>query len=181
MTGSVSSTSLILSAETLARGIMMNTIDIIRKAKIICTAYCMKAIMSPTCIVPSFTWWAPTQMMTIITPFMRSIIAGIKNTMTPVDEEARFGQVLIGLVELGFFMFLGVEGADDHQAGEVFAHHQVEFINQLLHRTGISAATTMNMTTIMVISRPTAAPIIQSMELSEPSTLMMPPMPIIGA
>ncbi len=41
----------------------MNIIDIIKKAKTICMAYCMNAIMSPTCMFDSATWWAPTQMM----------------------------------------------------------------------------------------------------------------------
>ena len=54
--------------------------DIIRKANTICIAYCMKAIMSPTCMFASATWCAPTQMTSSVKPFMISIIAGI---MTP--------------------------------------------------------------------------------------------------
>ncbi len=66
-------------AETWALGSIM---DIMMKAKKICIAYCMKAIMSPTCIEACATWWAPTQMMMRETPFMMSIMTGIITTIT---------------------------------------------------------------------------------------------------
>ena len=51
--GSLSSTSAIRPAATDARGIMIDIIVIIMKAMMICIAYCMKAIMLPTCITPA--------------------------------------------------------------------------------------------------------------------------------
>ena len=44
-------------------GRMMNIIESIRKAKTICMAYCMKAIISPTCIWRLSHLVAPTQMI----------------------------------------------------------------------------------------------------------------------
>ena len=44
----MSSTSLIRRADTLARGMKTAMAEIIRKAMMICIAYWMKAIMSPT-------------------------------------------------------------------------------------------------------------------------------------
>ncbi len=82
MTSSVSRTSAIRSPDTAARGKKINIIDIIRKAKTICMAYCIKAIISPTCIVASATWCDPTQMMATVRPFISSIITGIIVTIT---------------------------------------------------------------------------------------------------
>ncbi len=70
------------SADTEARGRMINIIESIRKAKTIWMAYCMKAIMSPTCICDWATSWAPTQMIRTVMPFMTSIMTGIITTMT---------------------------------------------------------------------------------------------------
>ena len=56
--------------------------DSIRNEKTICMAYCRNAIMSPTCMLPSATWWLPTQMMASVTPFMTSIMSGIMKAMT---------------------------------------------------------------------------------------------------
>ena len=82
MTSSVSSTSAMRSPETAALGRKMNIIDIIRKAKTTCMAYCRNAIISPTCIVAAATCWAPTQMIASDRPFISSIITGIIVTMT---------------------------------------------------------------------------------------------------
>ena len=81
MSGSVSNTSAMRSAEIAARGSIMNIIDIIKKAKTICMAYCMKAIMSPTCICDWATACAPTQMISTLKPFITSIITGIITTI----------------------------------------------------------------------------------------------------
>ena len=118
------------SAETAARGSMMNIIDSMRKAKMICMAYCMKAIMSPTCMSTGATWCAPTQMMSSESPFMMSIMTGIMTTMTRLMNRHRVGQVPVGPVEALLLVLLRVEGADDHHAGEGFAGHQVEPVDQ---------------------------------------------------
>ena len=94
ISSSVSRTSAIRSPETAARGKKINNIDIIKKAKTICMAYCIKAIISPTCMVASATWWEPTQIIPNERPFMTSIITGIIVTITratnkPVSVKSR--------------------------------------------------------------------------------------------
>ena len=61
MLGSVARTSTTRRAETAARGAMTKIIEINRKAKMACIAYCRKASMSPICNVPSAIRCAPTQ------------------------------------------------------------------------------------------------------------------------
>ena len=48
---------------------------------IICIAYCINAIIFPTCIEPSSTACAPFQTISTVTPFIRSIITGIIKVM----------------------------------------------------------------------------------------------------
>jgi len=81
MAGSVSSTSAMRSAETAARGRVTKITDIIIKAITICMAYCIKAIMSPTCRVDSAIWCAPTQMMPSDRPLMMSVMMGMSTAM----------------------------------------------------------------------------------------------------
>ena len=50
-----------------------------------------------------------------------------------VGEQLRVGEVLVGLGELGLLVVLGVVGAHDAQAGEVFAGHEVDVVGELLH------------------------------------------------
>ena len=75
--GSVSRTSEIRPADTAARGSIINIIDSIKKEKMMCIAYCIKAIISPTCKLDSAIWCAPTQMISNIIPFIMTIINGI--------------------------------------------------------------------------------------------------------
>ena len=46
------------------------------KANIICIAYCIKAIISPTCNSPASILWPPTQTIKTDTPFINSIMTG---------------------------------------------------------------------------------------------------------
>ena len=60
----------------------MNIKDIIRNEKTICMAYCMKAIMSPTCIWAAATCCDPIQMISSDSPFMMNIMVGNMATIT---------------------------------------------------------------------------------------------------
>ena len=51
-----------------------------------------------------------------------------------VGEQLGFGEVLVGLGELGLLVVLGIVGAHHAQAGEVFAGHEVDVVGQGLHR-----------------------------------------------
>ena len=181
MTGSVSSTSLILTAETLARGIMINTIDIMRKAIIISTAYCMKAIILPTCMVPALTSWAPTQIMRIMTAFIRNIIVGIKTTSTArLTNRLVFVRSWFALSNLSSSCFCALNALITINPVRCSRITRLSLSINFCIDWNLGR-TMMNMTTIMVISIPTAAPMIQSIELASPSTLRIPPIPRIGA
>lgn len=64
------------------RGSIMENMEIIRKAMTICMVYCMKAIRSPTCMLPASTPWAPFHIISTVMPFIISIIIGIMVVMT---------------------------------------------------------------------------------------------------
>ena len=69
------------SAETLARGTMMNMALMNRKLMMTCIAYWMKAIMSPTCRRLSAIWCPPNHTISRLTPFITSVITGIITVM----------------------------------------------------------------------------------------------------
>ena len=76
---------------------MMNMNENIRKAMTICMAYCMKAIMSPTCMFEAATCLAPTQMIASISTFMISIINGNMMTMTRLTNRPRWSASMLAL------------------------------------------------------------------------------------
>ena len=55
-----------------------------------CMAYCINAIISPTCMAEAAICCAPVQMMSRLTPFIISIITGIINTITRVTNRFVF-------------------------------------------------------------------------------------------
>ena len=69
-----------------ARGTITKIIEIIRKAKIACVAYCMKASMSPICNVPASIRWAPTQMTAIDVKFRTSSMTGCMTAVSRLTE-----------------------------------------------------------------------------------------------
>ena len=61
----------------------------IKKANTTCIAYCMKAIISPTCMVDCATSCAPTHKIKIIKPFRMIIMVGIITTKTRFTNRLR--------------------------------------------------------------------------------------------
>ena len=74
---SVSKTSLIRFADTPALGSIIDIIEIIKNAMMICMVYCRNAMISPTCIIPSSTLCPPTQIVSREMQFIMSIKIGI--------------------------------------------------------------------------------------------------------
>ena len=77
-------------AATHARGSIIEVIDSIRKDIIIIIEYWMKAIRSPTCIVPPSIKSAPTQMISSETPFMMNVISGIISVIVRLTNRLVF-------------------------------------------------------------------------------------------
>ncbi len=69
------------SAETFARGSMMETMVIIKNAMMTCMVYWIKAIISPTCSRPASMLWPPFQTMSSVMPFIKSMSSGIMRDM----------------------------------------------------------------------------------------------------
>ena len=63
---------------------MIAIIVIIKKAMITCIAYCIKAMMLPTWIIPLSTCPAPTHKISSVVPFIKNIINGINKAMARV-------------------------------------------------------------------------------------------------
>ncbi len=78
ITGTVSSTSLIRTAEAEARGTIINIMEKITSDIMICMAYWMNAISEPTCMSPWSIRILPNHIMPIIVKFITSIMTGIK-------------------------------------------------------------------------------------------------------
>ena len=95
-------------------------------------AYCRKAIISPTCSVDAATWCAPTQMMSTDKSVHQQHHQGHHHHHNAVDKQAVAGEVLVGFIKALKFKFLGIESADDHDAGKSFTGHQVEAVDQAL-------------------------------------------------
>ena len=74
---SVFSTSSIRFAETSALGSIIETIEIIKNDITICIVYCINAIRSPTCILPSLICLAPIHTIRTEIAFIINIIDGI--------------------------------------------------------------------------------------------------------
>ena len=69
-------TSSIRPSETAALGIITNTIVIIKNDMIICIEYCMKAIISPTCMPPTEISLPPYHKIATAVIFITNIIVG---------------------------------------------------------------------------------------------------------
>ena len=78
---SVLSTSLMRSADTLARGTIINIMLMNKKLMITCMAYWIKAIISPTCRLLAAICLPPNHTISRLMPFITSIIAGIMVAM----------------------------------------------------------------------------------------------------
>ena len=79
---SIFNTSSIRSAATPARGSMTDIIVSIRNAITISIAYVINAVMEPTCITPRSIFFAATQTIATVSAYMISIIPGIISVMT---------------------------------------------------------------------------------------------------
>ena len=94
---SISKISLTRSAATCARGIIIDTMEINKNAIMICIAYWINAIRSPTCIFPASILDAPTYTIRTVKPFMISIIVGIINVIALFTNKFVFIRSILAL------------------------------------------------------------------------------------
>lgn len=142
--------------------------------------YVIKAIMSPTCMVPRSAPWAPLQTMSTLTQFMIIIMAGIMKVMHRlVKSWVRIRSVL----------------AWSKRCSSCFSREKARIT---LRPVRISRLTRLSRSTSTCIFRnrgraraisatttartaPTATPMIQPMPVRVVETMRMPPMPTMGA
>ena len=114
---------------------------IISKAMTICMVYCMKAIRSPTCMLPASTPWAPFHIISTVDVYKRQIVGIVVH---PVDElhlrAVFFGGLhlgdgcAIGQTNDGFDPVLG--GGEGHALGMVARRagdNAMGFLLSLIH------------------------------------------------
>ena len=180
MLGFTASTSAIRPPETEARGRMMNIIDIIRKEKTTCIAYCRKAIISPTCSVDAATWCAPTQMMSTDKPFINSIITGIMITMMRLTKRLLLVRSTFALSKRSSSKFWVLKARMTMIPERASRVTRLSRSMRLWMRLKRGRAT-MNTVMINASSSPTPRPMIQVMEGLLATARMMAPTPMIGA
>ena len=111
---------------------MMKIIEIIRKAKIACVAYCMNASMSPIWSVPSSIWWAPTQTTAIEVEVEDEQHHRLHNGGQPIDDEVGVGQLAVRALEFHLLVVLPVERPNHPQTGQTLAGDQIEPVDEPL-------------------------------------------------
>ena len=134
MLGSVSRTSWIRSAETAARGTMMNMRMAIMTANRICIRYGRKAVRLPIGMPPLSTRQAPNHMTATVDRLKISHHHRDRHREEPVDPQAGVEQVLVGDVEALLLVLGAHEGPDDAHAGQGLAHDLVDPVELDLHR-----------------------------------------------
>ena len=168
------------SAETEALGKRMNMNDIIRKAKRICMAYCIKAIISPTCMVDWATWWEPTQMIRMVNPFMISIITGIISTMTRLTNRLVLVRSLLALSKRfssnGCLLKARITIMPDRSSRVTRLRRSIRLCTILNFGRVIE-----KMVRIIPSRTMTARAMIHHMEVLLPTALITPPTPMMGA
>ena len=159
---------------------MMNNIDIIRNANMICMPYCMKAIMSPTCMFASATCLAPNQMTPTMTRFMTNIMTGIITTIRRLMNRETAVRSTLALSKRFSSNFCMLKARmtimPERFSRATRLTRSVNF--WMILNLGMAIATT---TMIKLINIITPTTISQASGESLESTFRTPPMPIMGA
>ena len=165
--GSMSSTSPMRAADTLALGSITNIMAIIKKDIMICIAYWIKAIISPICKVEAAMAWPPTHIITKELTFITSIIAGIIPAITRCTKR---------LVWVNSWLASRTTIMPER------CSRLMRFSLSIMPCKALNFGSATAMTTITSPSiTATAAATIQLMETLFSTAKITPPMPIMGA
>ena len=131
--GSVSSTSVIRSAHTAARGTIINTnVAIITDIRI-CMRYCRNAVSEPISMAPASTRCAPNQRTAMLETLKKNMMIGnisasSRPTRSAVSVSSAFARPKRSPLEV-----LADEGANHPDAADLLSQHPVEHIDPGLH------------------------------------------------
>ena len=180
MLKSVYSISLIRWADTDARGNIIEIIEIIKNDIIICIAYCINAIISPTCIVPKSTWWDPTHTIKSVSPFIISIITGIIDDINLLTNKFVLVKSLFALSNLTSSCFWVLKALITNIPVRCSLVTKFNLSTNFWTALNLGIANPNNTLTSNEI-RITPTAIIQVIFVSVLNTFITPPMPNIGA
>ena len=121
------------AADADARGSITNIAVTMNTANRICIAYCSDAIIAPTCIAPASMRWLPNQMIATLVRFSIRISAGISNAIRRFTAIAVLVRSRFASIEPLALVRAAIEGADDADAAQPLAEHQVEPVDLDLH------------------------------------------------
>ena len=179
--GSVSNTSLIRFADTDALGNSIEIIEIIKNAITICIVYCKKAIMSPTCIIPSSILCPPTQIINIIIACIMNIIAGIIKLIALFTNTLFFIKFVFASSNLFSSLFCVLNALITGKPVKISLATKFNLSIKSCIFLNLGIATINNAKTTAIISI-TAKAITHAIErVPVLITLITPPIPIIGA
>ena len=122
------------AADADARGSITNMAVTMNTANRICMAYCSDAIIAPTCIVPCVDPVAADPDDRDAGEVQHHDQRRHQERDQAVHGDRRVGQIEIRLVEPLALVRAAIEGANDADAAQPFAEHQVEAIDLRLHR-----------------------------------------------
>ena len=168
------------SAATCARGIMIDTMEINKNAIMICIAYWINAIRSPTCIFPASILEAPTYTINTVKPFITSIIVGIINVMALFTNKFVFIRSIFALSKRSSSCFSVLNARITESPVRISLvtrfNRSINFCNTL--NFGIATLNNTRMTNMIAI---TPAAIVHVILAFVVNTLKIPPIPINGA
>ena len=173
-------TSSTRSAETAALGSITEIIQIIRNDIIICIAYWINAIISPTCIAPSLILCPPTHTIRTVIPFITSIIVGIINVMARLTNKFNFVRSLLALSKRSSSCFSVWNARITGSPVRISRLTRFSLSTMFCTILNFGITTMKSTATTMTISS-TARPMIQNISTFVLDTFKIPPIAITGA
>ena len=140
----------------------------------------MKAIISPTCMVPRSTPWAPAHTISTEMPFIISIITGIIMDMVRLVNSWVLIRSRLALSKRFSSYSSRLKARITLRPVRISRETRFTRSIRVCIFLNLGMATAIS-TTISASSTPTATAMIQPMPVRVVATRTMPPMPIIGA
>ena len=159
---------------------MIDTMEINKNAIMICIAYWINAIKSPTCILPASILEAPTYTIRTVNPFMINIIVGIINVMALLTNKFVFIRSIFALSKRSSSCFSVLNARITESPVKISLvtkfKRSISFCKIL--NFGIATLNNIKITN-MIAMTPTA--IVHVILALVVNTLKIPPIPINGA
>ena len=127
------------AADADARGSITNMAVTMKTANRICIAYCSEAIIAPTCMTPASMRWLPTQIIARLVRLSIRISAGISTAIRRLSAIAVSVRSRFARSNRSRWRAAAIERANDTDAAQPLAEHEVEPIDLALHGRATTA------------------------------------------